>query len=90
MALACAGYRLDLKKGGHHVTTFETLPLCVGSSAKTLANYFEFCRRKRNEIDYDRAHVASRSDADEIVEKVEELESLVEDWIKKKHSAFAK
>jgi len=90
MALACAGYRMDSKKGGHHVTAFETLPLCLGSSSKSLANYFEFCRRKRNEIDYDRAHGASRSDADEIVEKVEELASLVEDWIKNNHSAFAK
>jgi len=90
MALACAGYRMDSKKGGHHVTAFEALPLCVGPSVKTLANYFEFCRRKRNEIDYDRAYVASHSDAEEIVEKVEELETLVEDWIKKNHSAWAR
>ncbi len=90
MALACAGYRMDSKKGGHHVTAFETLPLCVGPAGKTLAKFFEVCRRKRNEIDYDRAYVASHADADEIVKKVEELETLVEDWIKKNHSAFAK
>jgi hypothetical protein len=90
MALACAGYRMDSKRGGHHVTAFETLPLCVGATANTLGNYFEACRRKRNEIDYDRAYVASHSDADDIVDKAEELQTLVEDWITKNHSALAK
>jgi hypothetical protein len=90
IALACAGYRLDSKSGGHHKTAFDALPLSVGTSAKALATYFEVCRRKRNEIDYDRAHVASRADADEIVEKTEELEALVEGWIKKNHSSLAR
>lgn len=90
MALACAGYRLDSKSGGHHKTAFDALPHSVGPSARALATYFEVCRRKRNEIDYDRANVASRADADEIVEKTEELEALVEDWIKKNHSSLAK
>jgi hypothetical protein len=61
MAFACAGYRLGSKGGGHHKTAFEALPLAVGQEAKRLARYFEVCRRKRNEIDYDRANVASRA-----------------------------
>ena len=61
MALACSGYRLDSKSGGHHVTVFEALPLSLGPGTKALANYFESCRRKRNEIDYDRAFVALTS-----------------------------
>jgi hypothetical protein len=90
MALSCAGYRLDSKSGGHHVTAFRALRLAVGSSADELAAFFEVCRRKRNEIDYDRAHVASRADADEIVKKADELEILVEDWIKRTHSSLAR
>jgi hypothetical protein len=90
MALACAGYRLDAKSGSHHVTAFEALPHCVGAAGKPLAKYFEVCRRKRNEIEYDRAHVASRADADEIVRRAEELQLLVEASIKKHHSAWAK
>jgi hypothetical protein len=90
MALACAGYRLDSKSGGHHKTAFDALPLCVGPAAQKLASYFEVCRRKRNEIDYDRADVASRADADEIVNRVEELQTLVEDWIKTNHGSLAK
>ena len=81
MAVACAGYRLDPKAGGHHKTAFEALPLAVGSRIKTLANYFEVCRRKRNEIDYDRAFVASDADADEIYRRAGELQTIVEEWI---------
>jgi uncharacterized protein (UPF0332 family) len=90
MALACAGYRLDSKSGGHHVTAFSALRLAIGKSVDELATFFEVCRRKRNEIDYDRAHVASRADADEIVEKANELEAQVEDWIKTNHPSLAK
>lgn len=90
IALACAGYRLDSKSGGHHKIAFDALPLSVGPPARTLARYFEVCRRKRNAIEYDRAYVASRADADEIVKRAEELQTLVEDWIKKNHSSLAK
>ena len=90
MALACSGYRLDSKAGGHHVTAFEALPLSLGSSAKSLADFFETCRRKRNEIDYDRAFVASQADADEIIHRTRELEIAVEGWITAHHPKLAK
>ena len=83
MVLACAGYRLDSKAGGHHKLAFEALPLAVGPRVKTLANYFEVCRRKRNEIDYDRAFVASDADAEEILRRAHELQSVAEEWIAK-------
>jgi hypothetical protein len=90
MSLHCAGYRLDAKGGGHHVTAFEALPLALGPTAAGLARYFEVCRRKRNEIDYDRAFVASDADADEIVQRAAELRTTVEDWITATHPSFAK
>ena len=90
MALACSGYRLDSKSGGHHVTSFEALPLSLGSSSTALAKYFEVCRRKRNEIDYDRAFVASDADTEEIVKRAEELRVQVEAWIDANHPALSK
>ena len=90
IAIACAGYRLDPKSGGHHKLTFEALPLAVGVNVKSLANYFEICRRKRNEIDYDRAHVASEADAEEIVRRARELRAMVEEWIASHHPTLAK
>ena len=90
MATACAGYRLDPKAGGHHKTAFDALPLALGSSAKTLAGYFEVCRRKRNEIDYDRAFVASGADANEIVRRALELQTVVESWITAHHPTLSR
>ncbi len=90
MALACSGYRLDSKGGGHHVTAFEALPLSLGGGVKKLADFFDSCRRKRNEIDYDRAFVASQADADEIVKKTKELEVAVETWITAHHPKLVK
>jgi hypothetical protein len=57
--------------------------LALGSRVKSLANYFEVCRRKRNEIDYDRAYVASDADAQEILQRACELQKIAEDWIAK-------
>jgi hypothetical protein len=44
----------------------------------------EACRRKRNVIDYSRSHVATDSEADEIVDTAREFYELVEQWIKSK------
>ena len=90
MAIACAGYRLDPKAGGHHKVAFEALTLALGSGARQSASYFEVCRRKRNEIDYDRAFVASNADAEEIARRAHELRTVVEDWITAHHPKLAK
>lgn len=90
MAMACAGYRADSNATGHHKTAFLALPLALGPGVKTLASYFDICRRKRNEIDYDRAFVASDAEANEIVTKVEELKTAVEDWISKNYPSLAR
>jgi hypothetical protein len=89
MAIACSGYRLDPKTAGHHKTAFEALLLALGPHAKVFADYFQVCRRKRNEIDYDRAFVASDADADEIVKRTGELKIVVEKWIKANYPTLA-
>jgi uncharacterized protein (UPF0332 family) len=68
MAIACAGYRVTAKTG-HHKISFESVRLALGASANKYADYFETCRRKRNVIDYTRSHVATETEAKEILEK---------------------
>jgi hypothetical protein len=80
MAIACAGYRVSAKTG-HHKVTVEAITLAVGASGSAYADYFETCRRKRNVIDYTRSHVATDSEADEIVSKAREFYDVVEAWI---------
>ena len=80
MAIACAGYRVTAKTG-HHKISFDSMKLALGAGADKYADYFETCRRKRNVIDYTRSHVATDTEAKEIVEKATEFYEVVEHWI---------
>ncbi|MGO8720946.1 MAG: hypothetical protein ACLQMO_17290, partial [Acidobacteriaceae bacterium] len=42
---------------------FEAASLALGSQAKTLLDYFEGCRRKRNVIDYTGVRIATATEA---------------------------
>ena len=64
--------------------TFDSASLALGSGASRYADYFETCRRKRNVIDYTRSHVATETEAQEIVEKSREFSDFVEAWIDSK------
>ena len=87
MAIACAGYRVTAKTG-HHKITFYSANLALGSDASKYADYFETCRRKRNVIDYTRSHVATETEATEIVAKATEFCEFVEAWIDSKFPNF--
>src|ERR1700690_2978482 len=84
MAIACAGYRLA-NTPGHHRFTFDAARLALGSSGVRSLDYFETCRRKRNVIDYDRAFVATKTEAAEIVAEAQAFFKLVENWIAAHH-----
>lgn len=80
MAIACAGYRVTSKMG-HHKISIESARLALGSSADKYADYFDTCRRKRNVIDYMRSHVATETEAKEILGKAIDFCQFVETWI---------
>jgi len=84
MAIACAGYRVTTG-AGHHRISFESVKLAIGKAADPYGDYFDRCRRKRNVIDYDHAHVATETEAEEIVKKAKEFLDMVEQWIAKAH-----
>ena len=83
MAIACAGYRVTAKTG-HHKISFHSIKVAVGARADKYADYFETCRRKRNVIDYTRSHVATETEAKEILDKATEFYEFVEAWIDSK------
>jgi hypothetical protein len=66
MAIACAGYRVA-SIPGHHRITFDCAKLAVGKTSAHLTDYFDACRRKRNEIDYTGAAIATSTEAEEIL-----------------------
>ena len=88
MAAACAGYRTS--GIGHHQTTFEAAELALGTAAAPFTAYFEGCRRKRNTVDYDRAHVATETEAAGIVTQAAGFLTLVEAWISQNYPPFKK
>jgi len=54
-------------KTGHHKVAVDAITLALGAAVSPYADYFETCRRKRNVIDYTRSHVATDTEANEIV-----------------------
>lgn len=88
MAVATAGYRVVGQ--GHHQTTLQAVVLAVGSSAASYATYFDACRRKRNQLDYDIAQVASHTETKELLMKAHEFQQLVENWLTANHPTLAR
>lgn len=80
MAIACAGNRVTAK-AGHHKVAIDGVRLALGTRVDKYADYLETCRRKRNVIDYTRSHVATETEAEEILEKAMQFYEVVEAWI---------
>ena len=87
MAIACEGYRVA-SVPGHHRLTFEGAKLSIGKQAEQLADYFDACRRKRNEIDYTGAAIATMTEANELLFHAKSFLDLVELWIETTHPAM--
>ncbi|HQU94276.1 MAG TPA: hypothetical protein PLK77_18405 [Pyrinomonadaceae bacterium] len=85
LALACAGYRVS-KGQSAHFASFEMVAIAIpANEIKELTDYFDVCRRKRNHIDYDGSQIVSRGETEELIKKVQEYRSIIDDWIKATH-----
>jgi len=65
--------------------TFEGAKLSLGKQAEQLADYFDACRRKRNEIDYTSATIATTTEADELLAHAKSFLKMAEEWIETTH-----
>ena len=89
MALAVAGYRLSKGHGGLE-RAFDVVRYVVpAEEIEHLCDYFDTCRRKRNDIDYDFADVVTDTELEEILGEVSEYRELIEGWIKETRSDLA-
>jgi hypothetical protein len=89
MILACEGYRVSTSKSGQHATTFEAVSIILATRHEALIDYFDTCRQKRNQVNYDHAGLTSDSEAHELVEQATEFRSLVAEWMVNNHPQFA-
>ena len=88
MAIAAVGYRVV--GGTHHVTTLQAVELALGPTAIPYAVYFDACRRKRIQLEYDVAEVASHTESQELLLKAHEFRQLVESWLATNHPTLAR
>jgi len=84
MAVRAAGYRIKHRGGGHY-NTFLALKAAMGSSIDAMADYLNLCRDKRNELSYEAADVVTETEAQELITKTQELQTLVEAWLAQNH-----
>jgi uncharacterized protein (UPF0332 family) len=89
MAIACAGYRLAATPG-HHRLTVDAAHLALGPIGAKSLDYLESSRRKRNDIDYDHASVATETEAAEMLAQAQRFLDLVEQWIAAHHPKVAR
>lgn len=89
MTIACAGYRIASVLG-HHRLTFEAAKIAMGKSAANLTDYFDACRRKRNEIYYTGTAIATTTEAEGLLLHAKSFLKLVEDWIEATYPTLRK
>jgi hypothetical protein len=61
------------------------MPLILGDSKASDAEYLDTCRKKRNIVEYERAGSISVTEADELLAFAQELREVVMSWLKKVH-----
>ena len=84
--LYCKGYK---SKGiGHHATVFEAMKEILGKDYYELADYFDFCRAKRNITDYDYAGGISQQEAEELIKEAENFLRTILRWLKVNYPNF--
>jgi len=87
IVVRASGYR-PKSKGGYHANTFLALEAADAAFAARSV-YFDGCRTKRNVSEYDFAGGVTETDADSLLEAVQEFEVEVEAWVKTHHLTLA-
>jgi len=57
----------------------------MGAQITMMSDYFDRCRRKRNNIQYDQVNVATKSEVDELIAKAEQFRKTVIEWLKRNY-----
>ena len=79
VVIRASGYRV-ISRTGHHFFTFQALET-ADPAFMMAAAHFDAARRKRNDFSYDTPVSISETDADELVEAVEQFQRDAEKWI---------
>ncbi len=88
MAIATAGYKV--RRGNSvHYKSFEAMRTAIPTpQMEDLCDFFDVCRRNRNDIDYDTSDAVSRTEVEEIITKTLEFREVVDNWIATEHPEY--
>ncbi len=83
VALTASGYRIR-QDHSHHYRAIQSLPYTIGAEKEIVVQLDAF-RKKRNEMGYERAWIASEGEAEEMVELAQNLKERVQSWLRDEH-----
>ncbi len=83
VALAASGYRIRQDQS-HHYRAIQSLRHTIRAEKEIVARLDAF-RKKRNEMGYERAWIASEGEAEEMVELAKKLKERVQNWLYDEH-----
>ena len=85
--LLASGYQVP-KGQGRHKRAIDSLRYTLGDRWSDAADHIERCSRLRAQMMYERIGVVSEQDANDLLEKANQLETEVVDWLKADHPAL--
>jgi len=88
IVIGASGYRVG-RVPGHHRLTIDLLPVLIGAYVGPRAKYFDACRRKRNQADYERAGAVTTVEVDALLEATVEFRQDVLRWLESYHPLLA-
>jgi hypothetical protein len=80
------GYRIKSGEGAHHLT-FDTVAVAEPEFLDAV-DYFDRCRRKRNELLYHAAGVVSSGETEALIRQAIQFQVTVERWLKSNRPAL--
>lgn len=81
--LYAKGYRPE--KNLAHYRTIAAMPMILGNSHQSDADYLDTCRAKRNTAEYDAAGQISSCEAEELIDYAIELKQTTLQWLTENH-----
>jgi hypothetical protein len=83
IVMHCEGYRT--KGEGHYAATLTFARIALGPAAEPVVDYLDYCRNRRNRLDYHRVEHISESEAANLLVQASAFRDLVRSWVDQGH-----
>lgn len=83
IVMHCDGYRT--RGEGHHAATLAFARTALGPTAEPVIDYLDYCRNRRNRLDYHRVEHISESEAASLLAQAMAFRDRVRSWVNQQH-----